>query len=219
SEWLGYARSSIELRWQNTGAITGEKHKGHIAGRKRLSNRIDPLASQIHIQHRRIARFVIGRIEGIGEPRNRPNHNTTSQFQHFLDQCRDEVFVFDDQNFNSIKRCCHEGGSSASLVPLPRLSAEPSLRFCGLAGILSLQLRPPLTVSSFASPCNSKRMPRSMSSVPNPGVPHKSIFGPPSSFQVRSRRGGRSPVMLQGTCLLPPGTESAPYFAALVVSS
>src|SRR5262249_55529038 len=126
----------------------------------------------------------------------------------------DEISVFDDQ---------HSDPWSTSVMVRPLLllycPTPPRVRFCGLAGITILQRRPPLTVSSFASPCSSKRMPRSISSVPKSVAPNPSTFGPPSSSQLSSRRGGWSSVMAQETATRPPGTDRDPCFAALVDSS
>src|SRR5215469_10251357 len=194
--------------------ITCHEQEWNVPLGQSIRNRIDPLAGEIHVQHGGIIVIMIHRIESLSKSRNRAPHNAPGGLQYFLDQYRDEIFVFDDQYSDPLKCSCH-GWSSA----LARLPDDPKVRFSGFAGIMILQWRPPLTVSSFASPCNSKRMPRSISSVPNPADPNPSIFGPPSSCQLISRRGGRSPVMIQETATRPPGTDRAPCFAALVESS
>src|SRR5215469_874887 len=157
---------------------------------------------------------MIDRVESLAQSRYRAHHDASGRFQYFFNQDRDEIFVFDHQYSDPLKHSCHGPSSNLAL-----LSADPKVRFSGLAGMTILQWRPPLSVSSFASPCSSKRMPRSISSVPNPADPNPSIFGPPSSCQLISRRGGRSPVMIQETATRPPGTDRAPCFAALVESS
>src|SRR5215472_7447126 len=154
------------------------------------------------------------RIERFRKSWDRAHHDTPGRLQYFFDQHGNKIFIFDNQYSDPLKCICHGGSSTLYLF-----RDDPKVRFWGFAGITILQWRPPLTVSSFASPSNSKRIPRSISSVPKPAVPKPSTVGPPSSRQSIWSCGGRSPVMIQETATRPPGTDRAPYFAALVESS
>src|SRR5439155_17969738 len=96
--------------------------------------------------------------------RNWPCHDASGRFQHVFHQSRDEVFVFDDQYFDTLELRRHDAASSI----LARSGDDAKIRFSGFAGMTNLQWRSPSTVSSVASPCNSKRTPRWIRSVPKP---------------------------------------------------
>src|SRR6266446_4210444 len=141
-------------------AIAGDKDKGDTAPSQYVRNRVNSLARQIDVEHRDITGLAARHIKRLRKSRNWPSHDASGRLQHLFHQSRDEVFVFDDQYFDSLERLCHEAASSI----IARSGDDAKMSFSGFAGMTILQCRLPSAVSSVASPYNSKRTPRWISS-------------------------------------------------------
>jgi hypothetical protein len=93
------------LRGKLVPPVTADKGKGHLPRQQGVGETANRLTAEIGVEQSAIDRFVLKRVERVGNRGQRPNHDEATSLKRAGDIERDEKLVLNDKNTFGCHHC------------------------------------------------------------------------------------------------------------------